>query len=103
MRTAAIMKSQAPFPVVPYPIATRSYNLRRILIALGAVIAEMAFLEKVCMIFLETIIIRWFDFTSFATCLHTIAPSIRPCPHGASCTELTKNTLPNHEKRDTFA
>ena len=29
------MKSQTPFPVVPYPIATRSYNLRRILIALG--------------------------------------------------------------------
>jgi hypothetical protein len=43
MRTAAIMKSQTPFPVPPYLIATRSYNLRRILIALGAVIAEMTF------------------------------------------------------------
>ena len=43
------MKSQTPFPVVPYPIATRSYNLRRILIALGAAIAEMAFPGKVGM------------------------------------------------------
>jgi hypothetical protein len=76
MRTAAIMESQTPLSVVPYPIATRSYNLRRVLIALGAVIAEMAFLEKVCMIFLETIIIRWFDFTSFATCLHTVLVAV---------------------------
>jgi hypothetical protein len=37
------MKSQTPFPVAPYLIAIRSYNLRRILIALGGVIAEMAF------------------------------------------------------------
>ena len=28
--------------------------------------------------YLEMIVIRRFDFTSFAICLHTIAPSIRP-------------------------
>jgi hypothetical protein len=76
MRTAAIIKSQTPFPVTPYHIATCSYNLRRILIALGAVIAEMAFLGQVGMIFLETIIIRGFDFTSFATCLHTVLVAV---------------------------
>ena len=43
MRTAAIMKSQTPFPVAQCLIAIRAYNLRRILIALRAVIAEMAF------------------------------------------------------------
>ena len=36
----------------------------------------MAFLEKACMIFLEMIIIRWFDFTSFATCLHTVLVAV---------------------------
>jgi hypothetical protein len=36
-------------PVAPYLIATRFYNLRRILIALGAVIAEMAFPGQVGM------------------------------------------------------
>jgi hypothetical protein len=41
-----------------------SYNLRRILIALGAVIAEMPFPGQIG--------IRGFGFTSFATCLHTV-------------------------------
>jgi hypothetical protein len=60
MRTTAIMKSQTPFPVAPYLIATRSYNLRRILIALGAVIAEMVFS----------------GLPSFATCLHIVLVAV---------------------------
>ena len=78
MRTAAIMKSQTPFPVVPYPIATRSYNLRRILIAFGLRSLKWHSRDRWAWIFLEMIVIRRFDFTSFAICLHTIAPSIRP-------------------------
>jgi hypothetical protein len=69
MTTAAIIKSQTPCPVAPYLIATSSYYNTD---WLGAVIAEKAFLEKVCMTFLEMIVIRRFDFTSFASCPPTV-------------------------------
>ena len=46
------------------------------MIAPGSVIAEMAFLGQPGMIFLEMIIIRGFDFTSFATCLHTVLVAV---------------------------
>jgi hypothetical protein len=67
MSTAAIMKSQTPFPVPPYLIATRSYNLRRIMIALGAVIAERHSRDRLAWIFMEMIVIRGFDLSSYCS------------------------------------
>jgi hypothetical protein len=42
MSIVLLLKSQTRSPVAPYLIAISSYNLRGILIGLGAVIAEMA-------------------------------------------------------------
>jgi hypothetical protein len=47
------LKSQTPFPVFPYLIASRTYNVRGILIALVEIVAEMKLLEQDCMIFLD--------------------------------------------------
>ena len=63
-------------PPLLYPIAISSYSLRGILIALGAVIAEMAFPGRSERIFLEMIVLRVIDFTSFATCLHTVLVAV---------------------------
>jgi hypothetical protein len=75
-----------PDPIVASPGGgsrlTRRNFLRRALLTAkakrqkAAMIAEMAFLGQVGMIFLETIIIRGFDFTSFATCLHAVLVAV---------------------------
>jgi hypothetical protein len=50
-------------------------NLRGILIALGAVIAEWHSRDRSAWIFLEMIICG-FAFTSFANCLHTVLVAV---------------------------
>jgi hypothetical protein len=47
------LKNRTPFPVFPYLVASRTYNVRGILIALVEMVAEMKLLEQVCMIFLD--------------------------------------------------
>jgi hypothetical protein len=46
------LKSQTPFPIAPCLIASRSYNVRGILIALANMVADTPFLEQVCKRFL---------------------------------------------------
>src|SRR5580704_14522175 len=47
------LKSQTPFPIAPCLIASRSYNVRGILIALANMVADTPFLEQVCKRFLD--------------------------------------------------
>jgi hypothetical protein len=45
------LNSRTPFPVAPFLIASRSYNVRGILIALADMVAEMNLFEQLCIIF----------------------------------------------------
>ena len=45
--------SQTPFSGFPYGIAVRAYIVRGILIECGDLVAEMHFLEEVCIMFLD--------------------------------------------------
>ena len=47
------MNSETVFSGRPHLIASRTYNVRRILIEHGEMVAEMHFLEQVCLMFLD--------------------------------------------------
>src|SRR5580704_16339676 len=47
------LKSQTPFPIAPCLIASRSYNVRGILIAFANMVADAPLLEQVCKRFLD--------------------------------------------------
>ena len=47
------LKSRSPFPAGPCFIASRSYNVRGILITRFDMVAEMNLLEDICIVFLD--------------------------------------------------